>query len=235
MAVFDKFADNYDEGHVKAVALSGFKPSHFHEYKLKEVLKYLKEQGLADKKLKFLDFGCGTGSSVKYIKKYLPKASVYGIDVSKEEIRVARVNCKNLKDVTFAPFDGSNIPFDVNFDVIFIANVFHHIRRDKHRETMKNIYSKLANSGHLFIFELNPLNPLTLFIMFKNDFKFDKDANALIPFYTRKLLSNVGFSDNKIVYTVFFPQFLSILMPFEKYLRWLPFGAHYYYIAKKAS
>ena len=235
MTVFDKYADNYDQGHVKAVAMSGFKPSHFHEYKLKEVLKYLKEQDLANKKLTFLDFGCGTGSSVKYIKKYLPRASVFGVDVSKEEIRVAKANSKNLKDVTFAPFDGSNIPFKVKFDVIFIANVFHHIKRKSHKKVMKNIYAQLADNGILFIFELNKLNPLTMLVAIRNDYRFDKDANLLNPFYTKKLLRNVGFLNNKVTYTIFFPQFLSALIPFEKYLRWLPFGAHYFYIAKKGS
>ncbi len=233
MTVFDKYADNYDEGHVKAVAMSGFKPSHFHEYKLKEVLKYLRQNGLANKKLKFLDFGCGTGSSVKYIKKYLPNASVYGVDVSKEEIRVAKENSKNLKNVTFAHFDGLNIPFNVKFDIIFVANVFHHIRRDKHNKTLKNIYDKLTDNGILFIFELNPLNPLTMLVAIKNDYKFDKDANLLNPLYAKKLLRGVGFSNSKIAYTVFFPQFLSALIPFEKYLRKVPFGAHYYYVAKK--
>lgn len=235
MTVFDKYADNYDEGHVKAVALSGFKPSHFHEYKLKEVLKYLKENGLASKKLTFLDFGCGTGSSVKYIKKYLPKASVYGIDVSKEEIRVAKANSKNLKDVTFAPFDGVNIPFKTKFDVIFIANVFHHINRKKHQKVMKNIYTKLQDDGHLFIFELNKLNPLTMLVAIRNDYRFDKDANLLNPFYAKKLLNGAGFLKTKVVYTIFFPQFFSMLIPFEKYLRWLPFGAHYFYVAKKGN
>jgi len=100
MSVFDKYAENYDEGHVKAVALSGFKPDFFHEYKLKELVRYLKAEGLADKKLKLLDFGCGIGRSAKYIKKYLPKASIYGVDVSKEEIRVAKASSKNLKNVT---------------------------------------------------------------------------------------------------------------------------------------
>jgi hypothetical protein len=32
MAVYDKYADKYDEGHVKAVAMSGFTPDYFHEY-----------------------------------------------------------------------------------------------------------------------------------------------------------------------------------------------------------
>jgi SAM-dependent methyltransferase len=196
-------------------------------------VKYLRAQGLAKKKLKLLDFGCGIGRSVKYIKKYLPKTVIYGIDVSGEEIRVAKADNKNLKNVKFSAFDGVNIPFKVKFDIIFVANVFHHIKRDKHKKVMKNIYSKLAKNGYLFIFELNPLNPLTLYVMFKNDFKFDKTANALTPFYAGKLLNSIGFSDNKVAYTVFFPQFLSTLSPLERYLRWLPLGAHYFYIAKK--
>src|SRR5690349_2449842 len=98
MPVFDKFAETYDEGHVKAVAMSGFKPSYFHEYKLKEMVNKLKAEGLADKKLKLLDFGCGTGSSAKYIRKYLPNFSIWGTDVSAESIKVAKRTNKGMKN-----------------------------------------------------------------------------------------------------------------------------------------
>jgi hypothetical protein len=39
MTVFDKYEKSYDEGYAKAVAMSGFKPDYFHEYKFKELLK----------------------------------------------------------------------------------------------------------------------------------------------------------------------------------------------------
>lgn len=235
MTVFDKYAENYDEGHVKAVALSGFKPEYFHEYKLKEVLHYLDEHNLSKKKLKLLDFGCGTGSSAKYIKKYLPNLSIYGVDVSKESIRVAKDNTKKIKNVYFAHFDGVNIPFKEKFDIIFIANVFHHIRRDRHEKVLRNIYANLEDNGYLFIFELNPINPLTMLVAIRNDYKFDKNANLLSPFYANKLLRKIGFIRNQIRYTIFFPQFLSFLLPLEKYLYKIPLGAHYYYVARKGS
>lgn len=234
MPVFDKFAENYDEGHVKAVAMSGFKPSYFHEYKLKEMVSYLQKEGLAEKKLKLLDFGCGTGSSVKYIRKYLPNIAIWGVDVSAESIKVARKTNKNLKNVTFAAFDGKTIPFNEKFDIIFIANVFHHIRRDMHEKVIKNIYTKLSKSGYLFIFELNPLNPATMLVAIKNDYRFDKDANLLNPYYTNRMLQKAGFVGNKVRFTIFIPRFFSPLLPLEKYLYRLPIGAHYYYIAKKA-
>lgn len=232
--VFDKYAETYDEGHVKAVAMSGFKPSYFHEYKLKEMVQYLKKEGLANKKLKLLDFGCGTGSSVKYIKKYLPEFSVYGTDVSAESIKVAKKDNKKLKDVTFAPFDGLTIPFDTKFDIIFVANVFHHIKRSNHKKVIKELYKKLNKNGQLFIFELNPINPLTMLVAIRNDYKFDKDANLLNPYYTQKLLQNTGFAQNQLKFKIFFPQFVSFLIPLEKYLYNLPLGAHYYYISKKS-
>lgn len=235
MTVFDKYADNYDEGHVKAVAMSGFKPDYFHEYKFKELISYLKKVGLGNKPIKLLDFGCGIGRSVEYLRKYLPKISIYGVDVSAGEIRVAKKNNKNLKNVKFASFDGYNIPFKTKFDVIFVANVFHHIKRNEQEKVLKNIYKNLAKNGYLFIFEHNPINPLTQWIYFRNDFQFDKNSNLLSHFRTGNFLKKVGLPNNEVRFAIFFPQFLSMLIPFEKYLRWLPLGAHYFYIAKKAS
>lgn len=235
MPVFDKYAESYDKGHDKAVAISGFKSDYFHEYKLKEVLAFLKKKNLDKKELKFLDFGCGVGITVKYIKKYLPKAKVYGIDVSKEEIRVAKENSKNLKDVMFSHFDGVNIPFKEKFDIIFVANVFHHIKRRDQQKVMKSISSKLAKGGYLFIFEHNPLNLLTQWIYYKNDFQFDKDSNLLAPWLTRKYLNNAGLSENTVKFTIFFPRSFASLIKYEKYLSKVPFGAHYYFIAHNNS
>lgn len=233
MALFDKFAKNYDDGHAKAVKMSGFEPAYFHEYKCREIADCLRSKGLLDKRLKLLNYGCGTGNSEKYIKKYLPNVSVYSIDVSEESIKVAREANKELTDVTFEPFDGSTIPFDVEFDVIFIANVFHHIRHEKHVEILKTLHGKLKKDGLLFIFELNPLNPLTMWVAIQNDYKFDKDAKLLSPFYTKRILTKAGFTQQEIRFTIFFPQFMSFLIPLEKYLKKIPMGAHYYYCVLK--
>jgi SAM-dependent methyltransferase len=232
MSLFDKFAKTYDEGHAKAVKLSGFEPSYFHEYKCREIADYLKSKGLLDQKIMLLNYGCGTGNSEKYIKKYLPHASVFSVDVSEESIKVARETNRDLTDVTFEPFDGSTIPFDGEFDIIFVANVFHHIRREKHVDILKTLHGKLRKDGLLFIFELNPLNPLTMWVAIRNDYRFDKDANLLNPFYARRILRKAGFARSERRYTVFFPQVLSFLIPYERYLRKLPLGAHYYYIAE---
>ena len=113
MALFDKFAKNYDEGHTKAVHLSGFEPSYFHEYKCREISDYLKSKGMFNHKIKLLNYGCGTGNSERYIKKSLPQASIYSVDVSEESIKVARESNKELTDITFEPFYWASIPLHI--------------------------------------------------------------------------------------------------------------------------
>lgn len=232
MSVFDKYAETYDTGHDKAVAVSGFKSDYFHEYKFKEVINFLKSQGLIKKKIKFLDFGCGIGRSVDYLKKF-PNISIYGIDVSEGEINVARKNSKGLKNVKFSSFDGVNIPFKEKFDVIFVANVFHHIKRNNQQKVMKKIAQSLTDGGYLFIFEHNPLNPMTQWIYYKNDYQFDKNSNLLSPMHTKTLLKKSGLFKNTVNFKIFFPRSFSNFIKYEKYLSKVPFGAHYYYIAQK--
>ncbi|MFH1824991.1 MAG: class I SAM-dependent methyltransferase [Candidatus Firestonebacteria bacterium] len=234
-AVFDKFADNYDEGHTKAVKASGFSPSYFHEYKVIELFNYLKLIGKEQEKLLLLNYGCGIGSSEKYLKKYFPNLIICSVDISEESIRVAKKENEGLNDVTFKQFDGVNIPFEHEFDIIFIANVFHHIPRKQQIDSMKALNNRLKADGFLIMFELNPINPLTLWVAIQNDYKFDKDSKLLNPLYCRKLLNTSGFRSRTIRFTIFFPAFLSFLKRLEKYLYKLPIGAHYYYIARKIN
>ncbi len=233
MSVFDKFASNYEEGHSKAVKMSGFSPSYFDEYKIIILSKIAAKFG--DKEFAILNYGCGTGKTEKYIKKYIPNAKIWSVDVSEESITTAITANAEYADITFMYFDGEIIPTEQKYDIIFCANVFHHIRRENHHKTLDEIYSKLNADGLFVLFELNPLNPMTMIVAIQNDYKFDPEANLLTPSYSKKLLNKSGFRSHSIHYSIFFPNILSPLIPLEKYLSWLPLGAHYYYVANKCE
>jgi len=232
-SLFDKFAATYNEGHTQAIKSSGFTIDYFHEYKVKEVFNYLMNTDLVIKRINILNFGCGIGNSERHIRKYFPNAIIYSIDISEKSIDVAKESNRNLFNVNFCQFDGVVVPFDINFDIILAAGVFHHIPREKHIEILTNIYQKLSLGGFLFIFELNPINPATMYVAIKNDYKFDVNAKLLNPVYLMRMARLAGFQNRTIRFTIFFPAFLSLLLRFEKYLRWLPFGAHYYFIGRK--
>jgi SAM-dependent methyltransferase len=227
MAQFDKFAGTYDELHAESIKASGYGPSYFDEMKIMEVYRSLKSA----REMKFLNFGCGIGKSEKYIRRYFPFSMIYSVDVSEESVKAARERNSDLEDIRFETFDGYNVPFEVEFDVIFIANVLHHVPFERHLPLLRNLCGKLHKNGTLFLFEHNPLNPLTVNAV--NACEFDKDARLLSPLYTRSILSKSGFLRKQVRFIVFFPRFLSFLLPCEKYLRKVPIGAQYYYMAKK--
>lgn len=228
---FDKYASSYEDIHRDNIKFSGFSPDYFDEHKIKEIYHLLQNQNDPSKKISFLNYGCGIGKAEKFIKKYFPSSKIYSIDVSDKSIKVAQQNNKDLIDVEYKTFDGLEIPYDFNFDLIYTANVFHHIHPSKHFHVLSAIYSKLAEKGLFFIFEHNPLNPITLKTI--RECIFDEKANFLKPGYTNKILKKSGFKSRKLRFIIFFPQFLSILLPLEKYLYRFPLGAQYYFIAKK--
>jgi SAM-dependent methyltransferase len=200
--------------------------------KISEVYSSLKSYGKESRDMKFLNFGCGIGKSEKYIRKYFPGSMIYSVDVSEESVKAAKERNKYLEGIRFETFDGYHIPFEVEFDVIFLANVLHHVPFARHLPLLKNLCSKMHKEGALFLFEHNPLNPLTVRAV--NACEFDKEARLLNPFYTRTILSQSGFLWRKMRFIIFFPKFLSFLVPYEKYLKKLPLGAQYYFIAKKS-
>ncbi|MCA1642707.1 MAG: class I SAM-dependent methyltransferase [Acidobacteria bacterium] len=231
MAEFDSYAHDYEALHGESVRASGFPASYFDEYKIREVARQLARRGWAARPFKFLNFGCGIGKSERYARERLPGAELYGVDVSAKSVEAARERNRDLANVTFAVFDGESIPFDVSFDVVFVANVFHHVPRAEHLRVLRLLRAALKVGGLLFLFEHNPLNPLTRKTV--RACPFDEGAVLLEPWYARRILREAGFAHAEINFTLFFPAPLARLAPLEKYLRKLPLGAQYYFVAQR--
>lgn len=229
--VFDKYADSYTTGLTNTLKISGFKPDYFHNYKAEVLFSYLKTKKLENKQINILDFGCGVGSSEPYLAKYLPQAKIFGCDISKESVNRAKQDNADIDNLTYGYFNGEKIPFRNKFDVIFVANVFHHIPRKNQQKTLNLLKSCLKKDGFLIIFEHNPYNPLTVLLALFTDYRYDVNTNLLAPFYMKKILKNAGFSKIERNYKIFFPGFAKAFIPYEKYLSKCPLGAHYYYIA----
>lgn len=159
--------------------------------------------------------------------KYLQLEEYCGIDISSECIETA---CKrSLNKCQFWTFDGENIPFeDATFDIVFIANVLHHVIFSSHKRMLAECLRVLKKAGRIYIFEHNPLNPVTQKIV--KDCIFDADAKLVPSRYLRKLVRHVGFSQTEKRFTIFFPRksIFHRLLPLEKKLFWCPLGGQYY-------
>jgi len=235
-AIFDNYADTYLDGHQKAISSSGYSSEYFYINKINEINRQYSKLKLTTPKT-ILDFGCGVGSFIPYIKNNFPDAVLFGVDNSEESIKIA-ISKNELANVSYAVFDIFNddkFSFSTGFDLVIVAGVFHHIQKIKHLEVLKCIMEHMNPGGVMFIFEHNPYNPATRLVYKKWDKAFDDYANLIYPRYLKKIVKESNLYILSRNFTVFFPKFLSVFLPLEKYFYRIPFGASYYIIAKNSN
>jgi SAM-dependent methyltransferase len=222
---FDKFADEYAQLHRRNIAASGESPEFFAEYKVKDVRAWLDAAGQGrGSPARILDFGTGVGASIPWLATHFPGAALTGVDVSQRSLEVARGRFPGAAN--FVGFDGRQLPFDSGqFDVALAACVFHHIDESRHVDLMREIGRVLAPGGWLFVFEHNPLNPLTARAV--RDCVFDENAVLIGARSMRGRLQAAGFGNTVLRYRIFFPGPLRALRPLERALAWCPLGAQY--------
>ena len=84
----------------------------------KNLSKYLKNK-------KVLEIGCGTGEKTRNIYNYTD--NITAIDISDENIKIAKGNFESNK-ITFLAMDASRLEFeDKSFDVVITTDSFHEI------------------------------------------------------------------------------------------------------------
>ena len=227
-AEFDKFAEEYSALHAHNVRLSGESPEYFAEYKTRDVATYLSDLNIGTERI--LDFGAGVGGSIPHFRRHLPDARLTCLDVSRASLAIAENRFPGQAD--FVPFDGDKIPFaDSHFDAAFAACVFHHVDKTEHVPLFEEIRRVLRPGGHFFIFEHNPLNPLTVHAV--NTCQFDENAVLIGRGALSRRLQRAGFEIAARRYRIFFPRPLKSLRPLERFLTWLPLGAQYYLVGRK--
>ena len=229
-AEFDKFAAEYRAMHAANITVSGESPEYFAEYKIIDIARDAAALGALSAQPRVLDFGAGVGYSVPFFARHLPTARITCLDVSQKSLEVGEA--QHGARAEFTHFDGTRIPFaDATFDVALASCVFHHIPEGEHVQLLAEIRRVLTPRGLLFVFEHNPLNPLTRHAV--DTCPFDENAVLIRAPKMRRRVLDASFADAEINYRIFFPHALRGLRGLEPSLTWLPLGAQYYVRASK--
>jgi len=140
---FDNFTHNYNELLGESTRFFTSDEEYFASYKIDIVHRMI--QGPVTR---ILEFGCGIGRNIPFLKAAFPNASICGSDLAPASLEIAR---NENKEVDFF-LEDNNEPEMGAFDLIVVAGVFHHIPSFELRLKMiKYLLSKLSSDGYLII------------------------------------------------------------------------------------
>jgi len=221
---FDKFAHDFRKIHNHNLRKTGYSSAFFAERKIREIARHVQNP---KQSLTILDLGCGDGLCTAFLREYFPNSELQGLDVSEQSIQVAVR--RDITGAKFTTYDGSQIPFkDGSFNIIMLAGVLHHVVEvQKQIHIIKECQRVLKREGMFFIFEHNPLNPITRRIV--DDCPFDKNAKLINHIRMNKLIHLSGFKTS-CRFIIFLPAFLKKVAFLENLMWWLPVGGQYYFI-----
>jgi SAM-dependent methyltransferase len=218
---FDDFTENYNQLLHEKTRFFSSGEEYFARYKVDLV-----RERASSPVSRLLEYGCGIGRNISFLQKAFPNAIIVGSDVSGASLEVARRLHAGVEFVQ----ENENADSIGQFDVIFVAGVFHHVPIEQRVDVARVLSKRLLPGGSLFVFEHNPFNPVTRRIV--NNCPYDTDAVLLKLSELESILRRVSLTIENKAYCLFVPPRLSILGWLEGKLGWLPLGGQYWVQAK---
>ncbi len=219
---FNESKSVYRERIEETLAFSGKGLDHFTRVKARYLRDIARQELPQLHHPRLLDVGCGHGYIHPDLSRY--GFDIVGVEVATEVLPIAR---NANAEVNYLGFDGTTLPFaDGSFDVVTAICVMHHVPPDQWLGLAKEMRRILRAGGIAAIFEHNPYNPATRYVVAHSEF--DDDAVLLSPPTLSRLLRDAGFSRVKarsILFTPFEGRVFDVL---DRYLGWLPLGAQHY-------
>ena len=174
-----------------------------------------------------LDYGCGTGDTTAFLRECPGSQSVVGLDVSTRSLERARITQEH--DAGFLRL--RNTRRTVRSTSIYCNGVFHHIPVVKRADAVGYIGRCLRPGGVFALWENNPWNPGTQYVMHKCEF--DRDVVKIAPGEAGRLLRDGGLEVLRTDHRFFFPHALRVMRPLEAFLAKVPLGGQYQVLARK--
>lgn len=230
---FDSFKKTYRSDIDNAIAFSGQDHDFYTRVKadyLTALLNDFRKSASVENPdpLKILDIGCGHGLIHPYLLKAIPGIELSGIDMAATVIDEARAQNPSID---YASYDGGRLPYpDDHFDSAFAIAVMHHVPPAQWKEFLSEMKRVVRPGGIVVIFEHNPFNPLTRWIV--NTCPIDENAVLLSRRKLHGLVADTGFDNIDGQYILFLPLDGKAFRAFDRMMGWCPLGAQYFVQAR---
>lgn len=214
---FDNYTDNYNQLLRESTGFFSASEEYFARYKIELVRKLVHRSPKS-----ILEYGCGIGRNIPFLREAFPDARIEGSDISAASLEIAR---RDNPEIRFFIEQEGVQPGDP-VDLIFVAGVFHHIPLAQRSAVTQTLFERLRPGGELFVFEHNPYNPVTRRIV--DNCPYDEDAVLLRPSELKSRMQGASLDVQGSGYCLFVPPRLSALTWLENILGWLPLGGQYW-------
>ena len=222
---FDQYAADYDGALAQGISVSGEDKEFFARGRILWLRRIL-DHNLTLKSA--LDFGCGTGQAAPLLKEIMKSERILGVDISEGLLGMAQREQGGV-GIEFRALKNHQAAAD--FDLAFCNGVFHHIPLAERAGAVNHVFRSLKPGGIFALWENNPWNPGTRYVMSR--IPFDRDAIMLSPPTAQKMLCAGGFEILRTDFHFFFPRPLSWLRGMEPSLSKLPLGTQYQVLARR--
>jgi SAM-dependent methyltransferase len=228
VAPFDQYVKTYDAALARGLVVTGENKEYFARRRIEYLARRLSELG--ERPTSAVDFGCGTGSASTLLCEMLSLRRVVGVDTSRRMIEQARQAFGSSR-IQFAVTGACEL--EASVDLAFCNGVFHHIDPNERQAAVDLVYRWLRPCGLFALWENNPWNPGTRYVMSR--ISFDRDAVTLTSREAVHLLRSSGFEVLRRDFLFLFPKILRSLRRVEPMLARLPLGAQYQVLCRKRS
>jgi SAM-dependent methyltransferase len=233
-AEFDAHAEGYDSGMDQPLkALAGTDADDFVAVKVRWLLRHFPElRTRAD--LSILDYGCGVATLLKLLRSHGVPGTLTGTDISTGMLREAERHWPAASPPPlFRAQNGAATGLPAaEFDLIVISAVLHHVPVGQRTAVYAELHRLLRPGGRLVVFEHNPWNPVTRYVVAHTPI--DRDAILLPPPEVTASLRASAWHDIRTGHFMFLPPRLGFFATLiERLLYWLPLGGQYAVTANK--
>lgn len=140
----NKVSEFYDDFSIKQIK-TGLNLRHYH---LASELAILKENKIQS----ILEIGCGIGTFTSLVAKTFPNANITGVDISKNNVSIARSRLKSDRfEFVQADFSDESPLNKKKYDLLIFADVLEHIPVERYSNLFQNISNHCEQNAFLFI------------------------------------------------------------------------------------
>ena len=223
---FDDYAQDYDAALNKGLSATGEGRDYFACGRIQWLSRCLRQ--LSEQPRLVLDYGCGDGSSSELLLSATKADFLTGIDASDKSLELANRNHggEHSSFLSMARYQPRG-----DADLVYCSGVLHHIPVVERASGVEYIWRSLRPGGIFSLWENNPWNPGTRYVMSR--IPFDRDAITLTPPEAARLLQGGGFEILCRDSLFYFPKQLKWLRSVEPYLSGLPLGGQYQVLCRK--